>query len=313
MTEQVDKKLVNLGQLKKAIDKKAGSTSQSQDQYAKAITVEDSSKYDEKMELLCSTIKDFAAPSKDSHKALIAADYANKQKIAENYTALDCSVWNNTNYTHGSHQISKRYYKAYTCNSAIKNNAAIKVANDSTDYIEDATGAVHSIHADQTASKDKACVLVADELYYKNDSNVTGPDKDEQTKSVALTTDFLNLPSMLIANKVKQHFSSNELGFYSTDLNIDDVTKLTTDCLYIKKFFTAKDFVKFDTSKLTPDKNVSNEQEMVVKLGIEAVGIKHNEDFYAKDNLKPFVAYLTLDNVTMYKPIPEGDFEAYFN
>lgn len=37
MTEQVEQKLVNLGQLKKAIDKKGSSTSQSQDQYAKLL------------------------------------------------------------------------------------------------------------------------------------------------------------------------------------------------------------------------------------------------------------------------------------
>lgn len=341
MTEQVEQKLVNLGQLKKAIDKK-GSTSQSQDQYAKAMTVEDSSKYDEKMELLCSTIKDFTDPSKDSHKALITADYANKQKIAENYTALDCfkRVYNTSFMTENS--ITKSYNSAYTRNTAKGNKATAEIASDYAAYGSGSNAKnSYSRHIEQKADEDEASVLVIDKA--KNILSGNSYTTDENAKSVALTTNYVGLPGVFVNKNDEHHTRKNNKYVESyASYNINNTTSITTDYVCIKKFFTATDSYKnknkpvpsppifidpvsapsaptslstTSSSRAAVDDNrfVSNNQEMVAELGIEAVGIKHNEDFYAKNDLKPLVAYLTLDNVTMYKPIPEGDFEAYFN
>lgn len=342
MTEQVEQKLVNLGQLKKAIDKKAGSTSQSQDQYAKAITVEDSSKYDEKMELLCSTIKDFTDPSKDSHKALITADYANKQKIAENYTALDCSkqVYNTGFITENS--VTKSYNSAYTRNTAKGNKATAEIVSDYAAYGGGSDAKYsYSHHIEQKADKNEASVLVIDKA--KNILSGNSYTTDENAKSVALTTNHVGLPGVFVNKNDKHHTrKNNKYVEYYASYNINNTTSITTDCVRIKKFFTATCsfenknkpvlpppiFIDPASAPSTPtsssttsssraavddDRFVSNNQEMVAELGIEVVGIKHNEDFYAKGDLKSLVAYLTLDNVTMYKPIPEGDFEAYFN
>lgn len=294
------------------------------------------------MELLCSTIKDFADPSKDSHKALITADYDNKQKIAENYTALDCSkrVYNTGFITENS--VARSYNSAYTRNTAKRNKATAEIASDYAAYGGGSDAKYsYSHHIEQKADKDEASVLVIDKV--KNILDGNSYTTNENVKSVALTTNHADLPGVFV-NKNDEHHTQKNNKFVKSYANysINNTASITTDCVCIKKFFTATDSYEnknkpvpsppifidpvsapsaptslstTSSSRAAVDNNrfVSNNQEMVAELGIEAVGIKYNEDFYAKDDLRPLVAYLTLDNVTMYKPILEGDFEAYFN
>lgn len=318
MTEQVEQKLVNLGQLKKAIDKKADSTSKSQDQYVKAITAEDASEYDKKIDLLCTVIKDFTDSPKDSHKALITADYINKQKITENYTALDCSkqVYNTGFITENS--VAKSYNSAYTCDTAKGNEATTKVTSDNAEYgIDNDVHALCLRHVEQKANDDEASVLVIDKKQNMLQGNSV--TTNENTKSVALTTNHIGLPGVFVHKGDEYHENNNNNMHASsnTDLRINNTASITTDCMRIKKAFTAmyayESKIKHEPPKIDDFKYVDNKQEVTAELGIEAAGIKCNEDFYAKGDLKPLVAYLTLGNVTMYKPIPEGDFEAYFN
>lgn len=318
MTEQVEQKLVNLGQLKKAIDKKGSSTSQSQDQYAKAIEVKDNSKYDEEMDLLCSAIEGFTDPSKDSHKTLVTADYANKQKLQKNYTALDCSkhVYD-TNFT-TINSIKKQYNSAYVRNTAKENKATVEVASDNVCYgMTNDIGAYHACHVEQKADKDEASVLVTDEnRSVLNDNSVT---TNENTKSVALTTNHVNLPGVFVNKNDEYHKNDNNNMYASCniDLRINNTASITTDCVRIKKFFTAmyayESKIKHEPPKIDDYKYIDNKQEVTAEIGIKTIDVKTKTDYYTKQDVKPLIAYLTLDDITMYKPISEGDFEAYFN